>query len=78
MKKFVFTPARRRQQSLRMCKGGIAMSRELLKNMLQHNVLPHKLSSGVELAIAMLGMVYRDFNKEVGWKEKNERDSFRK
>lgn len=70
MKKFVFTPARRRQQSLRMCKGGIAMSRELLKNMLQHHVLPHKLSSGIELAIVMLGMVYRDFNKEVGWKEK--------
>lgn len=69
MKKFVFTPARRRQQSLRMCKGGIAMSRELLRNMLQHNVLPSKLSSGIELAISLLGLVYKDFNKEVGWKE---------
>lgn len=70
MKKYIHTPARIRQRSLRMCKGGIAMSRELLKNMLQHNVLPSKLSSGVELAISLLGLVYRDFNKEVGWKEK--------
>jgi hypothetical protein len=70
MNKFIFTPARRRQQSLRMCKGGIAMSRELLRNMLEHHVLPPKLSSGIELAISMLGLVYRDFNKEVGWKEK--------
>lgn len=53
-----------------MCKGGIAMSRELLRNMLEHHVLPPKLSSGIELAISMLGLVYRDFNKEVGWKEK--------